>query len=103
MKEIIERMLKVEEEARSIQAEAEQRATEIAEEGRREADRRAEEIRVNAHAEASTELEASRRKLDEERRSRLDAVDRDNETYADKVRTRAGEAVDLVVRRVLDG
>ena len=103
MIEIIERMLQVEEEARGILAEAEKRAGEIAEECRREADGKSEKLRSDAHVEASKKIEETRRKLDEKRKARLAEVDRENETWAEGVRARTSEAVDLVVKRVIGG
>ena len=103
MKEIIERMLKVEEEARRIQAEAEKRATDVTEECRREAESQSGQIRTDAQAAASSKQEETRRKLDEERRRRLEKTDRENEAYAQTVRRRADAAVAEVVKRVIGG
>jgi len=103
MKEVIERMLKVEEDARAIVAEAEKRAGEILEASRRRASEGGEKLRGEAHAEATRRLEESRRLLDKERQERLARSDQANAEYARKVRTSFTGAVDLVVRRVIGG
>ncbi|HUW56321.1 MAG TPA: hypothetical protein VMZ92_06770 [Planctomycetota bacterium] len=103
MKEVIERMLKVEEEARGVLAEAEARAAKVAEESRREATGKGEKLRSDAHAEAARLLEETRKGLDQQRQERLTRVDEENTAYAEEVRTKFPRAVDLVVRRVIGG
>lgn len=103
MREVIERMLKVEEQARAILAEAEERAAKVAEESRREAAERSEKVRSEAHAEVARGLEKIRQGLRQQREERLAQVERENAAYAKKARTNLEKAVDLVVRRVIGG
>ena len=71
MKEVIERMLKVEEEARAALAEAEKKAADISEKSRRETAERCDKMRQDARAEAARRLEASRAALKKTRAERL--------------------------------
>ena len=103
MKDVIERMLRVEEEARTILAEAEKRAGAVAEAARREASEKSEALRAEAHVEATKRLEATRAELAHKREERLSTFDRDSEAYAEKVRPQVPEAAGLIVRRVLGG
>jgi F0F1-type ATP synthase membrane subunit b/b' len=100
MKEVIERMLKVEEEARAILAGAERKAGEIAEQHRRRASRESDRVRGEAHAEAARQVDESRKALDVRRREDLARFDRANAQYADAVRARFQQALDLIVRSV---
>ena len=101
MKDVIERMLKVEEEARTLLAEAEKDAAKVAEAARREALTRADALRHEGHEEATKLLEAARAELEKKRAERLGAFDRENAAYAGQVRPKVEEAVAGVVRRVL--
>lgn len=101
MKEVIERMLKVEEEARAILEDADRRTAEMREEYRRKADKSGEKIRTEAHEEVARRLEEARLELKTRRDERLRSVDEVNEKYVQEVRTRFGPATDLVVRRII--
>ena len=101
MKEVIERMLKVEEEAREVLAEAEKLTRDIAEKARRDAYEQGEKLRIEAHAEATKRVEESRTGLKGLRDERLAGFDRANETYTWEVRQRLPQAVDAVVRKIV--
>ena len=103
MKEVIERMLKVEEEARAILAEAQKRAGDILEAGRKHAGEAAEKLRSDARAEAARQVEEARRALDKERQEELARTGEVAGEYARRARTSLAAAVDLVVRRVVGG
>jgi F0F1-type ATP synthase membrane subunit b/b' len=103
MKDVIERMLRVEEEARTILADAEKDASRAAEAGRREASKRSDKMRLEAHAEATRRRESARAELDRRRAEATVRFDRANEAYAAEVRPRIGEAAERIVRRVLGG
>ncbi len=101
MKEVIERMLKVEEEARAILEDADRRAAEMREEHRRKAAESGEKIRTEAHEEVARRLEEARLELQTRRDERLRSVDEVNEKYMQETRARFGIAADLVVRRII--
>ncbi len=101
MKDVIERMLKVEEEARAILAEAEKDAARVSESARRDASARAEALRLEAHTDATKLLESTRAELEQKRAERLAAFDCEDAAYAEQVRPKIAEAADKVVRRVL--
>jgi vacuolar-type H+-ATPase subunit H len=103
MKEVIERMLKVEEEARAILAQAQKRAADILEAGRKRAGEAAEKIRTDAHAEAARQVEEARRRLDKLRQQELARTAEADKEYTRRARTNLAAAVDLVVRRVVGG
>jgi len=103
MKDVIERMLQVEEEGRRLLADAEKQAASAAESARRKATEKAEALRAEAHAEASKRLESARAEMQAKRDERLAAFDRDNAEYAEKVRPHVPEAAEQVVKRVLGG
>ncbi len=101
MKDVIERMLKVEEEARTILAEADQEAARVSEAARREASERGDALRLEAHEDATKLLETTRAQLEQKRAERVAAFDRDDAAYAEQVRPKIAEAAEKVVRRVL--
>lgn len=101
MKDVIERMLKVEQEARTILANAEKESAKIAEAARREASERAEALRLVAHEETTKLLEVSRAELEQKRAERLRSFDRDTAAYTEQVRPGIAEAVETTVRRLL--
>ena len=101
MKEVIERMLKVEQEARAILDDAERRSNEVRDEYRREADEESERIRSSAQEDVSGRLDHARLELKAKRDDRLRKVDEANQEYADEVRTRFAAASDLVVKRLI--
>ena len=103
MKDVIERMLRVEQEARAIIADAEKQAAEIGERGRREASAQAEALKMAAHAESTKKFEAVRAELAAKRQARLAGFDRENEAYAETARPKVPEAAERIVKRVLGG
>jgi F0F1-type ATP synthase membrane subunit b/b' len=103
MKEVIERMLKVEEEARAILAEAQKRAADVLEAGRKHAGVAAEKLRSEARAEAARQVEDARRTLDKQRQEELARTVEAAGEYTKRARTNFAAAVDLVVRRVVGG
>ena len=101
MKEVIKRMLKVEEEARAILEDADRRTAEVREEHRRKAEESGERIRSEAHEEVARRLEEARLELKARRDERLRSVDEVNEKHMQEVRARFGIATDLVVKRLI--
>jgi F0F1-type ATP synthase membrane subunit b/b' len=101
MKDVIERMLKVEEDARTILGDARKRAEDMIEKSRREAGDQAEKIRIEARAEALKKLERSREELKKRREERIVAFDKADVDYAGKVRAVVPAAVERVVKRVV--
>jgi F0F1-type ATP synthase membrane subunit b/b' len=101
MKDVIERMLKVEEEARTILGEARKRSEETTEKSRREASDQAEKLRAGAHAEAVRLIEQSREEMKKRRAERVAAIDKADADYAESVRPGVAPAVERVVKRVV--
>ena len=102
MKEVIEKMLKVEEEARSLQAAAEKKAVEISENARRQAARKSEALRSEAQAEAASRIEAAAKALADQRTTRLAELDQANTRYAEGIRKKQPAAVERIVKRIAE-
>ena len=103
MKDVIERMLKVEEGARAALAEAKKQAAETTETARREAAAKSEAIRRRTREETAKRLETSKAELDAKRKARLEAFARDDAAYVEEVRPRVAQAAETAAKRVLGG
>lgn len=101
MKDVIERMLKVEGEATAALAGAKKKAADLAESARREAAEKSDAIRKRMREETASRLEASRASIETKRRESLAAFDRDDAAWVEQVRPRTAEAAEAVVKKVL--
>ena len=101
MKDVIQRMLKVEEDARTILGDARKQADEILQKSRKDAGEQADKLRAGAAAEAARNLQQGREELKARRAERGAAIDKADADYAARVSQGVAPSVERVVKAVV--